>query len=65
VVIRNDKQRNTRLETMNKRIKYEVSWDGKLSRYRNEYDTLEDARLAMDIHKDKNPAMHVTLNTNI
>jgi hypothetical protein len=50
---------------MNKRIKYEVSWDGKLSRYRNEYDSLEDARLAMEIHKDKDPAMHITLKTNI
>jgi hypothetical protein len=50
---------------MNKRIKYEVSWDGKLSRYRTEYDTLEDARLAMEIHKDKNSEMHINLKTNI
>ena len=46
---------------MENNFKYEVSWDGKLSRYRQEYDTLEDARLAMLIHKNKNSEMHVSI----
>lgn len=41
---------------------YEVSWDGKLTRYRKEFESLEEARLALAMHSDKNAVIHITLN---
>lgn len=40
---------------------YTVSWDSKHGRVQNEYDTLEDARLALEIHKDRDSVLTVTI----
>lgn len=51
-----------------KRFKYEVSWDsditneyGKILRYNQEFETLEDARLALALHNSRNSELKVTI----
>jgi hypothetical protein len=43
------------------KYKYLVSWDSKHGRVQNEYDTIEDARLALQIHKDRDSVLTVTI----
>jgi len=46
---------------MRDKMRYEVSWDGKLTRYRQEFESLEEARMALVFHQNKNAVIHITL----
>ena len=40
---------------------YKVSWNSKHGRLENIYDSLEDARLALKIHNDRDSILTVTI----
>lgn len=47
-----------------KKLKYEVWWDGKLTTYKQEFETIEEARIALALHNNKNARMIVSLINN-
>ena len=42
-------------------LKYEVQWDGFISneRYAQDFETIEEARIALALHHDRNAVMKV------
>ena len=44
-----------------KKIKYEVWWDGELTTYKQEFDSIEEARMALALHNSRNARMKVSL----
>ena len=47
-----------------KKIKYEVWWDGELTTYKQEFDTIVEARMALALHNSRNARMKVSLINN-
>lgn len=47
-----------------KKLKYEVRWDGKLTTYKQEFETIEEARIALALHNNENARMIVSLINN-
>jgi len=47
-----------------KKIKYEVCWDGELTNYRQEFESLEEARIALALHHNRNARMKVSIVNN-
>jgi len=41
------------------KYKYTVKWDGELTNYKQDFETLEEARIAMIMHRNRNAVIHV------
>jgi hypothetical protein len=41
------------------KYKYTVEWDGELTNYKQDFETLEEARIAMIMHRNRNAVIHV------
>ena len=39
--------------------KYTVEWEGELTNYKQDFETLEEARIAMIMHHKRNAVIHV------
>ena len=44
--------------------KYEVWWDGDLTTYKQEFESLEEARIALAMHHSRNSRMKVSIINN-
>lgn len=44
-----------------KKVKYEVLWDGELITYKQEFDSIVEARMALALHNSRNARMRVSL----
>lgn len=44
-----------------KKVKYEVWWDGDLTTYKQEFDSIVEARMALALHNSRNARMKVSL----
>jgi len=41
------------------KYKYTAKWDGELTNYKQDFETLEEARIAMIMHHERNAVIHV------
>ena len=41
------------------KYKYTVEWDGDVANYKQDFETLEEARIAMIMHHKRNAVIHV------
>jgi len=41
------------------KYKYTVEWEGELTNYKQDFETLEEARIAMIMHRKRNAVIHV------
>ena len=39
--------------------KYTVEWEGDFTNYKQDFETLEEARIAMIMHRERNAVIHV------
>ena len=46
---------------MKTRYKYTLEWDGKMARYKQEFESLEEARMALALHRHCNACIKVRL----
>jgi len=42
-----------------KNYEYSVSWNGKMARYRQVFESLEEARMALALHHHKDAVLHI------
>lgn len=43
---------------------YEVRWDGDLTTYKQNFETIEEARIALALHNNRNSRMIITKKEN-
>ncbi len=41
------------------KYKYTVEWEGDVANYKQDFDSLEEARIAMLFHRNRNAVIHV------
>ena len=41
------------------KYKYTLEWEGDLANYKQDFETLEEARIAMIMHYERNAVIHV------
>ena len=41
------------------KYKYTVEWEGELTNYKQDFETIEEARIAMIMHRNRNAVIHV------
>lgn len=41
------------------KYKYTVEWEGELTNYKQDFETIEEARIAMIMHRKRNAVIHV------
>jgi hypothetical protein len=44
-----------------KKYKYTVEWEGDLSNYKQDFDTLEEARIALALHSKRNSRLLISI----
>jgi hypothetical protein len=47
------------------KYEYTVSWDGPLCRYKQDFETIEEARIALALHNGKDAKLTVKLNHDL
>lgn len=60
----NWKYSQRRFSMSKNKFKYEVWWDGDLTTYKQEFDSIEEARMALALHNSRNARMKVSLINN-
>lgn len=45
-----------------RKLTYEVSWDGKLTTYKQDFETIDEARIALALHNKRNAVMRIRFN---
>ena len=46
------------------RLIYTVEWDGELTSYKQDFDNIDDARIALALHRQRNAVLKIGFNEN-
>jgi hypothetical protein len=44
-----------------KKFKYTVEWDGDITNYKQDFETIQDARIALVMHRSRNAVMKIII----